>query len=167
MSDLIFSHSSEWEKGLRGRRRQVGIVLLAVLFLVLVFGVIYMAHSIWNTAAVTYTPDVILPERADLCYGEELVYTTSIVVHRAPVILHVVENFCEPGEKGLCFRSTVSSYEMGINETKNLTATIRRVIPASPLLTPGEEFVLSHVAEDGAVTGYQVPFRIRKDCKLP
>lgn len=151
----------------RAIKRKVGIVVLGILLVVLAFVAAYVVRSIADASAVTYKTTVIYPQRYDLCYGEELTYRTEMEVHRAPVVLHVVENYCEPGPQGLCFRSTVSEYNLAINETKNLTTTIRRVIPASSLLTPGEEFVLSHVAEDGAVTGYQVPFRIRKDCKLP
>lgn len=144
-------------------RRRV-IVVLVICLTVLGVGLVNMAQDI-AAKPVAYGIEIITPIETDLCPGDTLRYPIAVEVVEIPVVLSIVETWCQEGVDGMCSAALSRSYQLPLLEYRQIEAIATRIVPITPFISPGETFEFWHAAVNGSTTGYRVkPIRIRMDC---
>lgn len=151
------------------RRRRKGALILLVLIVLLLSWLVYGMISDLRSRPVSYRVQTIRPVNSWLCTGDVLRYEVEVEVRDVPVVLSIVEAWCQSGTSGICAQSLTREYKLPILAPRYVYTIASRPVPESTWFQPNREYEFWHATtNDGNTTGYVVkPIFIRDNCDTP
>lgn len=151
-----------------GRHRRHMLILLAATLGLLVWLIYGMVVDLRSTP-VSYRVTTIAPVNPYLCPGDQLRYEVQLDVVNVPVVLSIVESWCQAGADGVCATSKNTVAQQPILTERHVDTIAGRTVPETPFFRAGHEYEFWHATTAGGVTtGYIVrPIIIRDNCEVP
>lgn len=150
--------------------QRTGILLAAAIGLALAIlaGMIFIYQQVRTTPAppLSYDHAVYVPERADLCPGESLIYTNTLVITRPAIIVSSLSWFHGRGAQARPVTTVAETPLPARVFTVPVTIGPNRRENRIPAGLPAGDYELHFGASDAisAPAVHTVPFRIRAGC---
>lgn len=153
------------------RLRDVGLgtqVFMTVIVIAVVYWFVQDIRASFAPSQFSrYSQDVYYPEKGTLCPGETLVFTPTLIITKAPVVLELTTTFFEddpPHSVGP--RDLENSVQRSIQlSTGERTTAIRMVVPDLP---PADDYrvirALENTQGNSVVSYTSVPFAVSANC---
>lgn len=118
----------------------------------------------YRQVSAHYGVETVDAEKPVVCPGQEITYRVRAISEKIPVILEIVESWCEAEKTGRCSIRLTTVQHLAVARPHDVTAISARIVPDDPFFQPGKAYELHHVTKNGREAAYVVEFAIGADC---